>query len=111
MAEDAADSLLEHIERPNALQRLQQADDVLQALQDKAAKAQENFEREEKLRKELEALNAKLTAEKTSLLKNLDGEKGALSEYQEKSAKLQAQKADLESQLTVSTRCTLGSTD
>uniref|UniRef100_A0A1D1XV65 Myosin heavy chain, muscle n=1 Tax=Anthurium amnicola TaxID=1678845 RepID=A0A1D1XV65_9ARAE len=75
-------------------------EDEIAALQDKAAKAQENFEREEKLRKELEGLNAKLTAEKTALLKNLDGEKGALSEYQEKSSKLQAQKADLESQLT-----------
>ncbi|XP_034240455.1 myosin heavy chain, muscle isoform X4 [Thrips palmi] len=75
-------------------------EDEIAALQDKAAKAQENFEREEKLRKELESLNAKLTAEKTALLKNLDGEKGALSEYQEKSSKLAAQKADLESQLT-----------
>jgi len=74
----------------------------LQALQDKAAKAQENFEREEKLRKELEVLNSKLLAEKTNLLKSLDGEKSALGEYQEKAAKLQAQKADLESQLSVS---------
>ncbi|KAK3930628.1 Myosin heavy chain, muscle, partial [Frankliniella fusca] len=74
-------------------------EDEIAALQDKAAKAQENFEKEEKLRKELESLNAKLTAEKNALLKSLEGEKGSLSEYQEKAAKLQAQKTDLESQL------------
>lgn len=95
MADDLPDTLTEH---------LQFNDQLLQALQDKAAKAQENFEREEKLRKELEGLNAKLAAEKTALLKSLEGEKGSLSEFQEKSSKLQAQKNDLESQLTVSSQ-------
>ncbi|MDK0628403.1 hypothetical protein P5F04_16245, partial [Clostridium perfringens] len=68
-------------------------------LEEKAAKAQEAFEKEEKLRKELEVLNAKLLEEKTALLSNLEGEKGSLSETQERAAKLQAQKTDLENQL------------
>lgn len=75
----------------------------LQKLEEKAAKAQEAFEKEEKLRKELEVLNAKLLEEKNALLGSLEGEKGSLSEVQERAAKLQAQKADLESQLRVST--------
>lgn len=74
----------------------------LQKLEEKAQKAQEAFEREEKLRKELEVLNAKLLEEKTALLSNLEGEKGSLSEIQERANKLQAQKNDLEAQLRVS---------
>lgn len=73
----------------------------LQALEEKARKAQEAFEKEEKLRKEFEELNTKLLTEKTNLLRQLEGEKGSLSDYQEKSLKLTAQKADLESQLQV----------
>lgn len=75
----------------------------LQAMEEKARKYQEAFEREEKMRIELEELNTKLLEEKTNLLKGLDSEKGALAEYQEKALKLGAQKADLESQLSVST--------
>lgn len=74
----------------------------LQKLEEKATKAQEAFEKEEKMRKELEALNSKLLAEKTALLDSLSGEKGALQEYQEKTAKLTAQKNDCENQLRVS---------
>lgn len=73
-----------------------------QAAEEKARKYEEAFNREEKMRIELEELNTKLLSEKTELLKHLDGEKGALSEYQEKALKLGAQKADLESQLSVS---------
>lgn len=73
----------------------------LQALEEKARKAQEAFEKEEKLRKELEEQNSKLTTERDALQRQLDGEKGSLSEYMEKSLKLAAQKADLESQLQV----------
>lgn len=75
---------------------------ILQKLEEKAAKAQEAFEREEKAKKELEALYAKLLAEKTELLSVLEGEKGSLSEVQERANKLQAQKNDLENQLSVS---------
>jgi DNA repair exonuclease SbcCD ATPase subunit len=75
---------------------------TLQKLEEKAQKAQEAFEKEEKARKELEALNSKLLAEKTALLDSLSGEKGALQDYQEKCAKLTAQKNDLDNQLRVS---------
>ncbi|XP_076274733.1 myosin heavy chain isoform X44 [Rhynchophorus ferrugineus] len=74
-------------------------EDEIAKLEEKAAKAQEAFEREEKAKKELEALYAKLLAEKTELLATLEGEKGSLSETQERANKLQAQKSDLESQL------------
>lgn len=75
---------------------------TFQKLEEKAQKAQEALEKEEKLRKDLEALNSKLLAEKTALLDSLSGEKGALSDYQEKCAKLTAQKNDLDNQLRVS---------
>ena len=79
---------------------------TFQKLEEKAAKAQEALEKEEKLRKDLEALNSKLLAEKTALLDSLSGEKGALQDYQEKSAKLTAQKNDLDNQLRVSRKKT-----
>lgn len=92
------------IESPNPLVNGGKLDSEmpLQALEEKARKAQEAFEKEEKLRKELEDMNSKLLTEKTNLLKQLEGEKGSLSDYQEKSLKLAAQKADIESQLQVS---------
>ncbi|XP_071860551.1 myosin heavy chain isoform X29 [Bombus fervidus] len=74
-------------------------EDELAALEEKARKAQEAFEKEEKLRKELEEQNTKLVSERNALQRQLDGEKGSLSEYMEKSLKLAAQKADIESQL------------
>lgn len=77
----------------------------LQKLEEKAKKAEEALAAEEKVRKELEGLNAKLLAEKTALLESLSGEKGALQEFQEKTAKLTAQKNDLDNQLRVSGRC------
>lgn len=77
-------------------------DSELQKLEEKARKAEESLAAEEKLRKELEGLNSKLLAEKTALLDSLAGEKGSLQEYQEKAAKLQAQKNDLDNQLRVS---------
>lgn len=73
-----------------------------QKLEEKARKAEEAHAAEEKLRKELEVLNSKLLAEKTALLDSLAGEKGSLQEFQEKTAKLQAQKNDLDNQLRVS---------
>lgn len=76
-------------------------EDLLQKLEEKAQKAEEAYKAEVKVRKECEALNAKLLEEKTNLLKNLEGEKGSLGATQERAAKLQAQKTDLESQLHV----------
>lgn len=76
--------------------------EILQKLEEKAAKAQEAFEREEKAKKELEVLYAKILAEKTELLNQLDSEKGSMGDIQERANKLQAQKSDMESQLAVS---------
>ncbi|XP_022175419.1 myosin heavy chain, muscle isoform X39 [Myzus persicae] len=75
-------------------------EDELRRLEEEVDKVTAAFEREEKLRKELEALNTKLLAEKTQLLQSLEGEKGSSSSIQERAAKLAAQKSDLESQLS-----------
>lgn len=75
---------------------------LFQKLEEKAQKAQEAFEKEEKLRKEVQALAAKLQEEKDSLQAKLQGEQGSLSETQERASKLNAQKIDLENQLRVS---------
>lgn len=85
-----------------ANENLTENDLQLQKLEEKAKKAEEALAAEEKVRKELEGLNAKLLAEKTALLESLSGEKGALQEFQEKTAKLNAQKNDLDNQLRVS---------
>uniref|UniRef100_A0A1Q3FI37 Putative myosin class i heavy chain n=1 Tax=Culex tarsalis TaxID=7177 RepID=A0A1Q3FI37_CULTA len=81
------------------LLNVSRVEDQIAKLEEKAQSATEALEKEEKLRKELEAMNSKLLAEKTALLDSLSGEKGALQEYQEKAAKLTAQKNDLENQL------------
>lgn len=77
-------------------------EDEIRALEEKAAKAEENYEREAKLRKELEAANLALLEEKNNLMVALESTKGNVSEYLDKQAKLQSQKADLEAQLNVS---------
>lgn len=82
-----------------ALVHVVDIDAELKKLEDRAEAAEEAWAREEKMRKELEALNTKLLDEKTALLKNLEGEKGSLSSISERAAKLAAQKSDLESQL------------
>lgn len=76
--------------------------DSFQKLEEKAKKAEEALAAEEKVRKDLEVLNSKLLAEKTALLESLSGEKNVLQEFQEKTAKLNAQKNDLDNQLRVS---------
>jgi myosin heavy chain 6/7 len=73
-----------------------------QKLEEKAAKAQEAFEKEEKAHKELQAAYAKMQSEKQELLNTLEGEKGNIADFHEKTNKLKAQKADLEAQLNVS---------
>ncbi|XP_044003233.1 myosin heavy chain, muscle isoform X1 [Aphidius gifuensis] len=74
-------------------------EDELAELTERARISQENFEREEKARKELEAVHAVVLKEKNDLQRQLEGEKGSLTEYQERAIKLAAQKMDLESQL------------
>lgn len=76
-------------------------EDEIRALEEKAAKAQENYEREAKLRQELEAANVALLEEKNNLLVTLESTKGNVSDFLDKQAKLQAQKTDLEAQLKV----------
>lgn len=76
-------------------------EDEIKALEDKAAAAQANFEKEEKLRKELETNLAKLNKEKEDLLNRLQAESGTVADFHEKQNKLMSQKADLESQLSV----------
>lgn len=73
-----------------------------QRLEEAVDTARAALEREEKLRKELEALNTKLLSEKSGLLSSLDREKNELSSIAERTAKLQAQKNDLDLQLQVS---------
>lgn len=80
-------------------------EDEIRALEEKAAKAEENYEREAKMRKELEQSNLTLLEEKNNLMVALESTKGNVSEYLDKQAKLQSQKADLEAQLNVSTAC------
>merc|ERR1712080_544628 len=55
---------------------------------------------EEKIRKDLEGVNATLLAEKNDLLHKLDSEKGGYSDLLDKQAKTAAQKADLEANLS-----------
>mgnify|MGYP001013553368 CR=1 FL=1 len=74
-----------------------------QRLEDECEVIRTALEREEKLRKEQEALNNKLLSEKGNLLSDLEREKGELAGISERVAKLQAQKNDLDFQLQVST--------
>lgn len=85
------------------MEHLSELENAKQRLEEEVDKMTAAYEREEKLRKELEVLNSKLLAEKTQLLQSLEGEKGSVSSIQERAAKLAAQKSDLDSQLAVST--------
>lgn len=84
------------------MEQLNDLENSKQRLEEEVEKVTAALEREEKLRKELEALNTKLLSEKTQLLQSLEGEKGSLSSIQERAAKLAAQKSDLDAQLSVS---------
>ncbi|XP_045582191.1 myosin heavy chain, muscle isoform X2 [Procambarus clarkii] len=74
-------------------------EDEMKALEEKAAKALEELEKETKLRKALEAANMALQEEKNNLQLTLESTKGNVSDFLDKQAKLQSQKADLEAQL------------
>ncbi|XP_063608871.1 myosin heavy chain, muscle-like [Penaeus indicus] len=78
-------------------------EDEMRALEEKAAKAQEDYEREAKLRKELEAANVTLLEEKNNLMVALESTKGNVADFLDKQSKLQSQKADLEAQLNETT--------
>lgn len=77
-------------------------EDEIRKLKDRSDKAVEALENELKLKEDLEASNAALKEETNTLMKEIESNKGNMSEYLEAQAKLVAQKADLESQLNVS---------
>lgn len=77
-------------------------EDEIRKLKERSEKACEDLENELKLKAELEISNAALLEEKNTLAVELDSNKGSMSEYLEQQAKLQAQKHELEAQLTVS---------
>lgn len=89
-------------QRVKPLLNVTRIEDEIKALEEKAAKAEEELEKETKLRKELQAGMAKLQEEKNNLLTTLESTKGNVSDFLDKQAKLQSQKADLEAQLNVS---------
>lgn len=89
-------------QRVKPLLNVTRIEDEIKALEEKAAKAEEELEKETKLRKELEASMAKLQEEKNNLLTTLESTKGNVSDFLDKQAKLQSQKADLEAQVNVS---------
>lgn len=88
-------------QRVKPLLNVTRIEDEIKALEEKAAKAEEALEKETKLRKELQAGMAKLQEEKNNLLTTLESTKGNVSDFLDKQAKLQSQKADLEAQLNV----------
>ncbi|XP_045582179.2 myosin heavy chain, muscle [Procambarus clarkii] len=75
------------------------ADDEIDALESQANKCLAEFEKESKARKELEATYSSLVEEKNSLALALDSSKSGMSDFLEKTAKLESQKADLQAQL------------
>ncbi|CAJ0592060.1 unnamed protein product [Cylicocyclus nassatus] len=75
-------------------------DEEMEALAQKLKELEETNQLEERRRKELEAENARLQAEKQEILIQLEQERDGNAEIEERSAKLLAQKADIEKQST-----------
>ncbi|KAK4305104.1 hypothetical protein Pmani_022980 [Petrolisthes manimaculis] len=75
-------------------------EDEMKALEEKAATARADYERESNLRRELEVANEALIVEKTNLIVALESTRGNVSEYLDKQAKLESHKTDLEAQLS-----------
>ncbi|KAF0308978.1 Myosin heavy chain, muscle [Amphibalanus amphitrite] len=78
-----------------------QLDGRKKKLEEEANDATARLEVESKARKENEELNIKLLQEKNELLSRLEAERGSMGDEIAKQQKLQAQKADLETQLTL----------
>ncbi|CAF0931345.1 unnamed protein product, partial [Brachionus calyciflorus] len=74
-------------------------EEELKAREEEFAKLKESFEKEEKLRKELEETNLKLLKEKNELYTQLQAERDNNGNSEERIQKLILQKADLESQV------------
>lgn len=77
-------------------------EDELKALEEKLKKATEELEKEQKLRKDLEAANVKLLQEKNDIFLQLEAERSGLGDVEERLQRALAQKGDLESQVHVS---------
>lgn len=71
----------------------------LEELEGRFKSLEEGMAKEERARKEMEAQNAKLAADKQALALQLEQEREALAESEERSAKLLAQKSDVERQV------------
>ena len=74
-------------------------EEEIKILESTADNANKDFQKEISEKKRLEAENTKLMEERALLLKRLEAEQGDLGKYQERQAKVAAQKADLEAQL------------
>jgi len=68
-------------------------------LEKKCKDMEDNYQREERLRKDLETANANMQKEKQALFQQLEQERDALSESEERAAKLLALKSDVEKQV------------
>lgn len=77
-------------------------EDEMRELEEKLVKSQEDYERELKIRREMEMNNVLLLEEKNSLIIALEAAKGDIAEFLDKQAKLLSQKVELETQLNVS---------
>ncbi|XP_069950100.1 myosin heavy chain, muscle-like [Cherax quadricarinatus] len=78
-------------------------EDEMRALEEKATKAQEDYERELKLRQESEAANLTLLQEKSNLLLALESSRSSMTQFTETQTKLHAEKAELEALLAETT--------
>lgn len=91
-------------QKVKALLNVERPEDKIRALEERVAKAKEGIERESKLRKDLEASNVSLAEEKNNIMATLESNKGSMTSYLELQAKLQAERADIEAQLSVSNK-------
>ncbi|WKY08821.1 hypothetical protein Q1695_001755 [Nippostrongylus brasiliensis] len=73
-------------------------DEEMEALATRLKEIEESHQKEERKRKDLEAENLRLLAEKQAVLLQLEQERDGNAEIEERSAKLLAQKADIEKQ-------------
>jgi len=74
-------------------------EDELKKLEDEFKALKENFEKEEKLRKEMEEANSKLIREKNDLYQQLESERTGSATTEERLTRIATQKADLEQQV------------
>ncbi|CAF0824471.1 unnamed protein product [Rotaria sordida] len=74
-------------------------EDELKKLEDEFKALKETFEKEEKLRKEVEENNSKLIREKNEIYTQLESQRNIMGDAEERLTRLATQKADLEQQI------------